>query len=151
MDDQRDPPPGPEVRDVDASAVWYQEVLGFRRDREYEAPDGARRKVFLRHDGLDVRLGLTQHWAGDQEPFDEMRVGLDHLAFKVADRVLIARETRRVRGLRGPFCCSGLAGCWQGRGSWGRRLNPLQSCPKAKTGRAAPRAARRCLSYAPSL
>jgi len=49
------------VRDVDASAAWYEEVLGFRRAGEFEAPDGARRKVFLRHDGLQARLGLTQH------------------------------------------------------------------------------------------
>ena len=36
------------VRDVDASAVWYEEVPGFRRVREFTAPDGARRRVFLR-------------------------------------------------------------------------------------------------------
>ena len=84
------------VRDVDASAAWYQEVLGFRRDGEFEAPDGARRKIFLRHDGLDVRLGLTQHRAGDQVPFDETRVGLDHLAFRVADREELAAWAERL-------------------------------------------------------
>ena len=74
------------VRDVDASAVWYEEVLGFRRVGEFTAPDGARRKVFLRHDGLQGRLGLTQHQHGSQQPFDETRPGLDHLAFAVSDR-----------------------------------------------------------------
>ncbi len=74
------------VRDVDASAAWYQEALGFQRIGEFEPADGTRRKIFLRHDGLDVRLGLTQHQAGDQQPFDETRVGLDHLAFTVAGR-----------------------------------------------------------------
>jgi catechol 2,3-dioxygenase-like lactoylglutathione lyase family enzyme len=74
------------VRDVDASAAWYQEVLGFRRAGEFTAPDGARRKVFLRHDGLHARLGLTQHRDGSQEAFDETRVGLDHVAFTVAGR-----------------------------------------------------------------
>ena len=74
------------VRDVDASAAWYVEVLGFRRVGEFESPDGARRKVFLRHDGLQARMGLTQHRAGTQDAFDETRVGLDHLAFAVADR-----------------------------------------------------------------
>jgi glyoxylase I family protein len=74
------------VRDVDASAAWYEEVLGFRRVGEFTAPDGARRKVFLRHDGLQARLGLTQHRHGSQQPFDEMRPGLDHLAFTVSDR-----------------------------------------------------------------
>lgn len=74
------------VRDVDASAAWYVDVLGFRRVGEFSSPDGARRKVFLRHDGIPARLGLTQHRDGGQDVFDETRVGLDHLAFAVADR-----------------------------------------------------------------
>ena len=74
------------VRDVDTSAAWYQEVLGFQRTGEYTAPGGARRKVFLRHDGLQARLGLTQHRHGSQDAFDETRAGLDHLAFAVAGR-----------------------------------------------------------------
>ena len=74
------------VRDVDASAAWYQEVLGFQRAGEYSAPDGARRKVFLRHDGLRARLGLTQHQHGNREGFDETRIGLDHLSFAVSSR-----------------------------------------------------------------
>lgn len=86
------------VRDVEASAAWYADVLGFRREGEYESPDGARRKVFLRHDGMSVRLGLTQHRDGSQDGFDETRVGLDHLAFAVGDRAALdewaARLTR---------------------------------------------------------
>ena len=74
------------VRDVDASAAWYEEVLGFRRVGEFTASGGARRKVFLRHDGLQARLGLTQHRHGSQDAFDQTRAGLDHLAFTVADR-----------------------------------------------------------------
>jgi glyoxylase I family protein len=74
------------VRDVDVSAAWYEDVLGFRRVDAFESPDRARRKVFLRHEGLQARLGLTQHGQGGNNPFDETRVGLDHLAFAVADR-----------------------------------------------------------------
>ena len=74
------------VRDVEASAAWYEQVLGFRHVDHYESPDGARRKVFLRHDGLSVRLGLTQHHGSSQKVFDETTVGLDHLAFTVGDR-----------------------------------------------------------------
>jgi glyoxylase I family protein len=74
------------VRDVEVSSAWYVDVLGFRRLDGFDSPDGARRKVFLRHDGLRIRLGLTQHRGGGQEAFDETRVGLDHLAFSVADR-----------------------------------------------------------------
>jgi glyoxylase I family protein len=74
------------VLDADASAAWYAEVLGFHRVGAYSAPDASRRKVFLRHDGLRVRLGLTQHQHGPVAPFDELRVGLDHLAFAVSSR-----------------------------------------------------------------
>jgi glyoxylase I family protein len=74
------------VRDVEASATWYERVLGFWRVGEFTAPDGARRKVFLRHADLPVRLGLTEHRDGAPARFDETRIGLDHLAFAVADR-----------------------------------------------------------------
>lgn len=74
------------VRDLDASAAWYERVLDFRRVDNYESPDGALRKVFISHEGLGVRLGLTQHRHGSAELFSEIRVGLDHLAFAVKDR-----------------------------------------------------------------
>jgi glyoxylase I family protein len=86
------------VRDADASAAWYEEVLGFQRAGEFEAPDGARRKVFLRHDSLQVRLGLTQHRHGSQDPFDETRAGLDHLAFSVASREELEAWAERLSG-----------------------------------------------------
>ena len=73
------------VRDADASAAWYARVLDFERVGEYESPDGARRKVFLRHRGFAIRLGLTQHDGATGDEFDETRVGLDHLAFAVGD------------------------------------------------------------------
>jgi glyoxylase I family protein len=74
------------VRDVEASAAWYGRVLGFEIAGRFDAPDGARRKVFLRHDGFGVRLGLTQHSNTAPDNFDETNVGLDHLAFGVSDR-----------------------------------------------------------------
>jgi glyoxylase I family protein len=95
------------VRDVEASAAWYERVLGFRRVDHYESPDGARRKVFLRHDGFAVRLGLTQHRDGDHDAFDERRVGLDHLAFAVDDRA--ALESWAVRLSAADVSCSPVA------------------------------------------
>jgi glyoxylase I family protein len=86
------------VRDVKVSAAWYEDVLGFRRAGDFEAPDGARRKVFLRHEGLGVRLGLTQHRHGPQDLFDETRPGLDHLAFAVADRADLDAWAERLAG-----------------------------------------------------
>jgi glyoxylase I family protein len=84
------------VTDVDASAAWYERVLGFDRVGEYAAPDGARRKVFLRHTGLHARLGLTEHAHGSKDAFDETRVGLDHLAFGVSSRAELDAWTDRL-------------------------------------------------------
>jgi glyoxylase I family protein len=90
---------GLSVRDVEASARWYEEVLDFRRIGAFRAPDGARQKVFLRHDGFPIRLGLTQHRDGDKRPFDEARVGLDHLAFAVGDRAELERWAERLQAM----------------------------------------------------
>ena len=84
------------VRNVDRSAAWYVEALGFRRESDYAAPDGSRRKVFLRHDGLRARVGLTQHRDGPKDAFDETRVGLDHLAFGVSTRAELEVWARRL-------------------------------------------------------
>ena len=71
------------VTDAYASARWYSAVLGFVPVGEFTSPDGARRKVFLSHDTLPVRLGLCQHTANTGAHFNEARTGLDHLAFAV--------------------------------------------------------------------
>ena len=58
-------------------------MLGFERAGQFAAYGGERRKIFLRHAGLDVRIGITEHRSGSHEAFDETHVGLDHLAFRV--------------------------------------------------------------------
>jgi glyoxylase I family protein len=95
------------VRDIEASAAWYERVLGFDRSDRYESPDGARRKVFLDHTALGVRVGLTQHREGSRDDFDETRVGLDHLAFKVRDRADL--ESWAVRLTDAGVTCSPIA------------------------------------------
>jgi catechol 2,3-dioxygenase-like lactoylglutathione lyase family enzyme len=74
------------VTDVDRSARWYQEVLGFREVGRLGDAGDERRKVFLRHDGLSIRLGLVEHRVGSKTPFDETSPGLDHLSFAVDGR-----------------------------------------------------------------
>src|SRR5205814_1717219 len=59
-------------------------VLGFEQVGEFAAPGGERRKVFLRHRNLELRVGLTEHRAGSSDGFDETHVGLDHLAFRAS-------------------------------------------------------------------
>jgi glyoxylase I family protein len=73
------------VRDLEASAAWYERVLGFERTGSFEEPGGRWRKTFLALPSLATRLTLTQHTGAPQDAFDERRAGLDHLAFGVED------------------------------------------------------------------
>lgn len=84
------------VSDVEASAAWYIEVLGFERVGDFAAPAGDRRKIFLRHPGLRARLGLVQHLETTTRRFDETQIGLDHLAFRVASRASLQSWAERL-------------------------------------------------------
>ena len=87
------------VSDVERSAGWYEDVLGFRRVGALGDGTTERRKVFLRHPGLAVRLGLVEHDASSGRPFDETEAGLDHLAFAVPSHDALARWAERLRDL----------------------------------------------------
>jgi catechol-2,3-dioxygenase len=68
------------VRDCDASARWYGEVLGFR---ELFGEDGPQRRArILAIPGGGISVGLVEH-VGEHDAFDPTRTGLDHLAFSV--------------------------------------------------------------------
>lgn len=84
------------VSDVERSAGWYQDVLGFVRSGEFGGPGDARRKVFLNHPGFRLRLGLVEHRGGAADGFDETRTGLDHLAFAVPDHDQLDRWARHL-------------------------------------------------------
>jgi catechol 2,3-dioxygenase-like lactoylglutathione lyase family enzyme len=72
------------VRDAEASAGWYERVLGFFLRGDHRA--GEARVIVMEHRSGMI-LGFWQH---GQEPsldrFDEFRTGLDHLAFQVSTR-----------------------------------------------------------------
>ena len=69
------------VRDLERSVQWYQDVLGFAPLFPYETDDFSRR--ILRHPSGFV-IGITTHHHPDAaSPFSERRTGLDHLSFAV--------------------------------------------------------------------
>jgi glyoxylase I family protein len=72
------------VSDVEASAAWYEKVLGLRRLRRVAFPE--RTMIVLRHDASGLVVGLNQHQGFPGEPFDERRAGLDHVGFAVGRR-----------------------------------------------------------------
>ena len=69
------------VRDLDASASWYADVLGLVEEVRLEGED--RRSVILRLPGTAQQVGLVEHQGGGQS-FDPTTIGLDHVAFSVA-------------------------------------------------------------------
>jgi glyoxylase I family protein len=71
-------------------------VLGFETVGRIGAPDSERQKIFLRHAGLDARLGLVEHRTGPKRPFDETTCGLDHLAFAVESHDELERWAARL-------------------------------------------------------
>jgi glyoxylase I family protein len=83
------------VLDVERSARWYREVLDFVEVGRLGDDHDERRKIFLRHQGLPIRLGLVSHRDGPRRRFDETVAGLDHLSFAVSDRSTLERWCRR--------------------------------------------------------
>jgi len=74
------------VTDLAASEAWYSQLLGavrlFGGRNEAHGLD----VVYLVEPSSLVVLGLEQHDAVTGGPFDERRVGLDHLSFNVSSR-----------------------------------------------------------------
>ncbi len=91
------------VSDVQRSAQWYEEVLGFERIGELGGPDAERQKIFLRHAGVSARLGLVEHRTSSKRPFNETECGLDHLAFAVASRDELEEWAVRLEQFGVPF------------------------------------------------
>jgi glyoxylase I family protein len=74
------------VTDVQASAVWYQRVLGLERmfqERHYRSDRGGY-TIVLGPPDLSYSIGVDHHPSNRGENFDETRTGLDHLSFTVA-------------------------------------------------------------------
>jgi catechol-2,3-dioxygenase len=81
------------VSDLDASAVWYERVLGlvvlFREDGD------RRRAVVFGFPGGGHAVGLVWH-AGADDGFDPRRIGLDHVSFAVDRREDLDGWARRL-------------------------------------------------------
>jgi glyoxylase I family protein len=77
------------VSDVEASAAWYVRVLGMNRVPvtfpHHRDEDGGYAVVLVQPES-GVLIGLHHHEAHAAGGFDERRIGLDHIAFGVAER-----------------------------------------------------------------
>jgi glyoxylase I family protein len=81
------------VRDGERSIRWWQEVMGFKTIATRDRPDF---KLWTLMDPSGVVVSVMTHAESDGEPFDERRVGLDHLAFRVADRDALENWVRHL-------------------------------------------------------
>jgi len=79
----------PTVSDVEASAVWYGEVFGLQRlDRRapHHDDEAGGYAVLLIDPRTGFLIGLHHHELLIPGAFNERRVGLDHIAWSVAER-----------------------------------------------------------------
>ncbi len=74
------------VTDIEASHAWYRELLGAVPLLGGRNDAHSLDVRYLMEPSSGVVIGLEQHDANPGTPFDEKRVGLDHLAFNVGSR-----------------------------------------------------------------
>lgn len=87
----------PTVSDVEASAAWYARVFGLTRVptvAPHHGDEDGGYAVLLVDPRTGFLFGLHHHDDLLPGAFDERRVGLDHIAFGVADRAALDTWTR---------------------------------------------------------
>jgi glyoxylase I family protein len=71
------------VTDGERSARWFHDVLGFELMHHGK---GETIESWSLMDSRGMNINLLRHSEGPTDPFDERRIGLDHLSFRVRDR-----------------------------------------------------------------
>jgi glyoxylase I family protein len=82
------------VRDLSVSVPWYEAVLDAKPVLDEDTDPDFHHTVYLVGNTL---LGLHQHGApAPGDDFSEYRIGLDHVAFGVADRAELEKWAERL-------------------------------------------------------
>ena len=90
------------VRDVEASAAWYEQVFSmFRLPMTFAHHDceDTGYAVLLLDPVSGLAIGLHHNTGNDGEAFDEARTGLDHIGFRVPDRASLDAWVAKLDGL----------------------------------------------------
>jgi catechol 2,3-dioxygenase-like lactoylglutathione lyase family enzyme len=78
----------PTVTDIERSVAWYSQVFGMDRvpvTFPHNGDEEGGYAVLLMDPSSGVIIGLHHHAKNEGESFAELRTGLDHIAFNVAD------------------------------------------------------------------
>ena len=90
------------VRDVEASAAWYEKVFSmFRLPVTFAHHDceDTGYAVLLMDPVSSLAIGLHHNTGNEGEAFDEARTGLDHIGFNVASREALDAWVAKLDGL----------------------------------------------------
>jgi glyoxylase I family protein len=74
------------VRDMDASAEWYQRIFGWQVLRRVSGDEAGTPRILLLDPKSFFVVALCQPDDASDDRFDHRRTGLDHFGFKVADQ-----------------------------------------------------------------
>jgi glyoxylase I family protein len=89
------------VRDADASAKWYGDLLGMRE--VLRGDDETVHFRVLAHPESGWLLGVRQYPDHGDGRFDEFRTGMDHFAFGVSSRAELEAWEQRLIDAEVPF------------------------------------------------
>jgi glyoxylase I family protein len=84
------------VTDGDRAMRWWEQVMGFKLLAKWEQP-GYSGWTMVHPCGLVVTA--VTHAEGDASAFDERKVGLDHVAFRVSDLAALEAWANRLDAL----------------------------------------------------
>ena len=74
------------VTNLEASTTWYGELLGMVELFSHRSDERGYAVCYLAEPTSGIVMGFEQHDANPGTPFDERRVGLDHLSWTVQSR-----------------------------------------------------------------
>ena len=85
------------VTDLDGTATWYRDVLGFEDMLRYRNDSIGGMCHIVTHPDIDGFILSFMQWdAPNGTPFDEHALGLDHLSFGVGDRAALEAWRQRL-------------------------------------------------------
>ncbi len=90
------------VSDVEASAAWYERVLGLQRlpaPFPHHGEESPGFGVLLVDAGAGWAIGVHNHERHQPEPADETRTGMDHVGLLVPERADLDDWAARLDGL----------------------------------------------------